>query len=42
MAEQIFPFLDPQAVPLISSTLPVAREVKWDYERDSPDRKSVV
>lgn len=36
MMEQIFPFLDPQAVPVIASGLPVAREVKWDYERDHP------
>lgn len=34
--EQIFPFLDPQAVPVVSNVLPVAREVKWDYERDRP------
>lgn len=36
MTEQIFPFLEPQAVPVVSSPLPVAREVKWDYDRDCP------
>lgn len=36
MAQQIFPFLDPQAVSVPVRTLPVAREVKWDFVRDRP------
>ena len=35
MAENIFPFLDPQAAS-VSSELPVAREVKWDFDADRP------
>ena len=31
----IFPFLDTQAVDT-SSTLPIAREVKWDFQADRP------
>ena len=34
--EQIFPFLDPQAVTVPVQTLPVAREIKWDFVRDRP------
>ena len=34
--EQIFPFLDPQAITAPVRTLPVAREVKWDFVRDRP------
>ena len=37
MDNRIFPWLDPQAAePNAAAALPVAREVKWDYEKDRP------
>lgn len=36
MAQQIFPFLDPQAVLDGTQALPVAREVKWDFAAGRP------